>query len=545
MKILFFMLHPGYMRYYHTTVSELARRGHTIHLSFDIPAKQAKDKLDEKVSAEFPGRIIVTQTPKFVCKWFNLSRAVSWAIDYLRYLTPVFKNAFRLRKRVEVKMHPLFTKMFTQTPVFSSLPAVTAAIKIFIVFYNHIPVPSMLKKYIEKIDPDIVLVTPLVTQGSFQGDYVKASRLLGIPVAYCVASWDNLTSKGLIKGKPDKVILWNETQKNEAQTMHGINPSSIKCTGAQNFDAWFHRKPSTSRENFCRNAGLDPDKPFFLYLCSSNFMAPNETKFVTGWIEAIRGSDNPHIAQAGILIRPYPEHVKQWEQVDYTGLPNVAIWPPAGEYPLTDQSISNFYDSIYHSWAVVGINTSAMIESAIIGRPILTIMAQELNGSQSNTLHFHYLLRENGGFLLVAENLREHIRQLENIVNGDKSLHASMLDFVEKFIRPNGLKTDCVPIVADEIEKLSAITVRKSVLSDILTVLYKLLYYPPAYLVTKISTGTKWKLRSGQWKKIARLAEELGCDPLELWEVTEQNGLLSCDVTLNKSKIAELINLKS
>ena len=55
-------------------------------------------------------------------------------------------------------------------------------------------------------DPDVVLITPLIDLGSDQADYVKACRQLRIPVGHCVASWDNLTNKGLIKALPDRVF---------------------------------------------------------------------------------------------------------------------------------------------------------------------------------------------------------------------------------------------------------------------------------------------------------------------------------------------------
>ncbi len=543
MKILFFMLHPGYMRYYYTTIQELLQRGHDVHLSFDIPSKQAKDKLDSKLAEQFPTQVTISKTPKFTSKYYNLSRAVSWGMDYLRYLTPAFKNADRLRKRVEVKIHPKFKKLFNENPFLRSQKVIHASIKFFCSFYAYIPVSSALKRFMKTLHPDIVLVTPLITQGSFQGEYLKAARLLKIPSGYCVASWDNLTSKGLIRGNPNKIFLWNEFQKKEAQELHFVKPSRIEYTGAQNFDTWFQRTPSRSRKAFCRNAQLDLEKPFLLYLCSSNFMAPNETRFITNWINSLRNCADPQLAELGILIRPYPEHVKQWEQVDLSQFENVSLWPPAGEYPLTEESIANFYDSIYHSKAVVGINTSAMIESAIIGRPVLTITASELNKSQSDTIHFHYLLKENGGFLLVSKTLDQHITQLQTIIRGDTSINDAIENFVNTFIRPGNLEKDRVPLLADEIEKLNDIKPSHSLLLNILMTINKVLYYPFAYLVTRVSVGKKWKHRAGQWKKVSRLAEELGVDPLELWDVSERNNLISKDINKNKSRLIELMDM--
>ena len=60
-------------------------------------------------------------------------------------------------------------------------------------------------------------------------------------------------------------------------------------------------------------------------------------------------------------------------------------------------AVGDFFDSLAYSAAVVGINTSALIESAIAGKNVFTILAPEFRGTQEGTLHFHYLVAEHGG----------------------------------------------------------------------------------------------------------------------------------------------------
>ena len=51
---------------------------------------------------------------------------------------------------------------------------------------------------------------------SEQVDWIKAARACGIRTAACIASWDNLTNKGLLRIEPDLVVVWNEAQRREA-----------------------------------------------------------------------------------------------------------------------------------------------------------------------------------------------------------------------------------------------------------------------------------------------------------------------------------------
>jgi hypothetical protein len=112
------------------------------------------------------------------------------------------------------------------------------------------------------------------------------------------------------------------------------------------------------------------------------------------------------------------------------------------------------YDTVFHSAAVVGLNTSAEIEAAIVGRPVFTIIDPEAGG-QSGTLHFHYLLQANGGHVRLAETFDDHRRQLEGALAG--AVDRGAIDsFIETFVRPRGRERPVSPLVADAIESLVA-----------------------------------------------------------------------------------------
>jgi hypothetical protein len=104
---------------------------------------------------------------------------------------------------------------------------------------------------------------------------------------------------------------------------------------------------------------------------------------------------------------------------------------------------------------VVGINTSAMIEAAIVGRPVLSIRAADFAGTQEGTLHFQYLLPENGGFVRVAETFDEHAKQLADALASPDAARQQTQRFVDRFIRPRGRHVEATPVVADTLEALA------------------------------------------------------------------------------------------
>jgi len=333
-------------------------------------------------------------------------------------------------------------------------PALVAngLVRVFTAFERAIPSGAAIEAFIRARRPDAVIVTPLVTDRCSQVDVIKSAQALGIPGVLCVASWDHLTTKGLMRVQPDLVAVWNEAQKTEAVQLHGTDPARVVVTGAQPFDRWFERRPS-DREAFCRRAGLEPGKPFVLFVGSTaSISAPDaELAFVRRWIDAVRAE--PSMSEIGILVRPHPYNAGHWRDVAFDDLPNVAIYPRVAN-PVNEADRQDYFDSLYHSEAIVGVNTTAMIEAAIVGRTVHSVLADEFRDTQSGTLHFRYLLSENGGFLRIATSLAEHATQLAETLRAPAVGRDACARFVASFIRPHGTDVSATPILADALERV-------------------------------------------------------------------------------------------
>ena len=117
-----------------------------------------------------------------------------------------------------------------------------------------------------------------------------------------------------------------------------------------------------------------------------------------------------------------------------------------GGNPVTDVA-ADYFDSLAHSAAVVGLNTSAFIEAGIAGRPVLAILPEEFRDSQEGTIHFHYLMTTAGGMLETSRSLDEHERQLREAMAGPRDQRHA--EFLRAFIRPRGLDVPATPAFAD------------------------------------------------------------------------------------------------
>jgi hypothetical protein len=194
---------------------------------------------------------------------------------------------------------------------------------------------------------------------------------------------------------------------------------------------------------------------------------------VRRWAAAVRGSADPTLRTAGLLVRPHPQNAAQWAQVDLSALEGVSVWPRAGANPIGPEARAEYYDSMYHAHAVVGVNTSALIEAGIVGRLVYSFRVPELTGTQEGTLHFRHL--RNGGLLTLAGTLDEHVAQLADSFASTDADRARLREFITLFVRPYGLGEPATPRVVQAIEAQAAVRPEPRVLPARLRLLQRLL----------------------------------------------------------------------
>jgi hypothetical protein len=453
LRILFAALHYGYFRNLESVVDELAQRGHDVHLTAERQdsALGGRD-IVERLAARHD-TVTFGMMPRRERAYFFLASKIRLSLDYLRYLRPEFATASALRRRARVRT-PRGLLRALRLPFVRASAGRSLVARMLDRIDHALPPSPAIERFLDEQHPDLVVITPLIgLVASSQLDLLRSIRARHIPSAVCVWSWDHLSSKAIIRDIPDRLFVWNEVQKREALDMHAVPPDRVVVTGAQCFDRWFGCEPSRPRAEFVRHIGLPDDRPFVLWVCSALFPgSPSEAEFVMRWAARLRTSDNPVLCNLGILIRPHPSRTREWDDVEWRAVADVALW---GGNPVDDQSRADYFDSLHYSAAVVGLNTSAFIEAAIAQRPVLAVLPEEFRASQEGTLHFRYLI--DGGLLTIARTLEEHEAQLATMVDAAPDwVMTRQQDFVRAFVRPRGLDVSATRAMADALESVAA-----------------------------------------------------------------------------------------
>lgn len=366
-------------------------------------------------------------------------------LGYHTYLIPGYTSVEKKKAFLE-RIHS-FSRLVLRLPGIDRLLRAEKNRTFLRKLYDYVPVNPQIRRELQHAKPDVLVIVSNLRadQHAQELEYARAGVVMGIPTVNLVASWDNLSTKGTFSVFPDAILVWNQPMFEEAVLLHQAPPHKVLVTGAETFDYLFNAKPSRSRAAFHQQLHIGEEEKYVLYLGSSSSMTGDETSFVREFVKALWTR-----LRIRTLVRPHPLNAAIWSNFDE---PGCVIWPKGGELPDEAQAQQNFIDTLVYSVAVVGINTSAMLESAIADKPCVTIRAPIYRASQTAEGHFRHLL--NGGFLEVAESHEEAVDIIEQVLNGQDRLAPARKKFVETFIRPHGLNVSCGPLISSIVEWLA------------------------------------------------------------------------------------------
>lgn len=453
-----------YLRHIRPALEVLADRGHRLHLiSLLDDGPDFRCSVEELIARY--SNITYQDGPERNDEWRERTLVLRQTQCWLQSQEPRFDQACRDSdtRRLNGRQPAFMERPFFKRPIGREL-AWRALRRVD----RALPRDPAIDGVFAYFQPDVMIITPLIDRSGAMWDYIHSARAFGTRTVFPVHSWDNLSSKARINVMPDRLLVWNETQVQEAVQFHRVPSNRIVLTGAQGFDEFFAMQPSTTRDGFCARLGLRQDRPILLYVCSailkrhvSREIATSirpELAYFTRWITELRASDDVRIREANVVIRPHPKRQDHWDDVELSPWgTNVVVHPRRGHLPNSQASKEIFFDSLFHADIVMGLNTSAMIEAAILSRPVMTVMDDNFRGGQEDMQHFQYLLMIGGGLLVRTRRWSEHVAQLEKLLHQPEQARLQAKKFAETFLRPRGRDRAAAPHVADAILEVAAI----------------------------------------------------------------------------------------
>jgi len=262
------------------------------------------------------------------------------------------------------------------------------------------------------------------------------------------------------------LLSWNQSHKDEATGLHLIPPDRIVVCGALKFDHCFRAaEVLSSRRDFHGELGLPEDAKYVAYPGSSPALMIDEVQNVYDLAQRLRRHPHRELRSLYVVYRPHP-HERQDMQL-LRKLPNVRIQPSRHEAvdppTPTRRVFRDLYNLLFHSQAVIGVNTSAFWEAMILNRPCIAIQSERYRSTQSQVLHFQQIALS--GALAIAD-LHGGLEELREIIEGVDSRKCHRERFVREVIRPHGRDVDASDVAARVIVRCArgedAVTIRSA-----------------------------------------------------------------------------------
>lgn len=216
---------------------------------------------------------------------------------------------------------------------------------------------------------DLLLITNPMYRN--EASLWSSAKSLGIPVIGALRSWDNLY-QGL-KIFPDKLLVWNKVNKEEAIKLMGLNEEQVITIGSCQFDAYFDKQLILTKKELCLKYNLNPEKPIVTIATIGELWSNWDE---SGNIDQLLEINNTHFdGELQFIIRLHP--VSRYDRfIDYLKYPNVRISriekqiPTLGWY-MTRREVAEIGSILQHSDLVISPGSTITIETAIFNTPTL------------------------------------------------------------------------------------------------------------------------------------------------------------------------------
>jgi hypothetical protein len=451
MKIVFVLRNVANFRHFDEVVRHFNQQGHLVKIVFEQDSKEnTSDRAIQECIAE-------TDTVEFefvgkkAVRWWQLRRRVrnlirDW-ICYAFYFKPEHPSRslnWRFKKYLPRPM-----QWATRISPLNKLLVSERVLRFLQKIQPHLPLDAGIVQSLKAYSPDVVLSSPFIKRSTLDVEYIRAALALRIPAIVAVLSWDNLTSRGTFHAVPDAIFLWNQALKKEAVELHGLPAERIVVTGAPTFDFWFAMQPQMSREEFCKMVGLQAAQPYIVYLGSSWSIAQDERAFMREFADALASCPSTRAVQ--ILMRPHPLNAEVWQ--DFVA-ENICVWPRAGQWPDNLDARQEYFETLYHSSAVMGVNTSAFLDAAVVDKPCVTAITSHYQQTQGGRGHFAHLV--NGNFIEMVSTLEAAAATIGDVISGHDKRAVQRRKFVEDFVRPQGMDQSASKVFADAVTKVAS-----------------------------------------------------------------------------------------
>lgn len=206
---------------------------------------------------------------------------------------------------------------------------------------------------------------------------ILAAKDLGIPTAAFIFSWDNLPKATMVI-ETDYYFVWSDLMKEQLMYYYPyIKPEQALITGTPQFEPHYDASLLQSREDFCGQYGLDPEKTYVAFTGDDVTSSPDDPAYLEDAANAV-AQLNAQGYNIGIIFRRcpvdfsgrYDEVLQKYKHLITEILPRWKRFDQVWQAILPEaEDAAVFANVIHHTEMVMNLGSSLVFDYAAFGKP--------------------------------------------------------------------------------------------------------------------------------------------------------------------------------
>lgn len=230
----------------------------------------------------------------------------------------------------------------------------------------------------DKYDPELVFLAHLF--GDEEISFLREAKRRNVLSVGLINSWDKITSRGMVRLLPEKLVVHNELIKNDAIEYLDMFSDDVVVTGIPHFDNFVFSKPN-ARNVFFEAIGADPERRLLLFCPLGKSFSSLDVKYIN-LLSKIR--EKGLIPKDLRIIVRFPPN----DDVELDGLENKddLIFERPGrrfgkerglDWDMNSDDAQRLLDTLFYSSLVVCSPSSISIDAAFFDKPVINICFKE------------------------------------------------------------------------------------------------------------------------------------------------------------------------
>ncbi len=282
------------------------------------------------------------------------------------FLNSLDSNSRKIHRLLELKKDKRYS-IFLYHLFLSKTVGKSKLFRLWLRWFYFNFIPSLRFSYLfAKYKPDLVFSTDIFDPDDV--DLMKEAKKRRVFTVGMIRSWDSITTKGLNKIIPDRLIVSTPGLKEEAACFNDISQEDIHVVGIPHYDNYIKDRKLSRGEVF-KKLNLDPTKKVVFFAPPSSIYSKDDP-IAEMIVHTLKTLD------VQLLLRLYIVGGVNLGQIKPA--PNkIAIDDPGGEKNFSRADLilgdAHLVDLLYHSDVVVAFASTLAIDAIVFDKPVVFI----------------------------------------------------------------------------------------------------------------------------------------------------------------------------